>query len=111
MLPRTDVQRAVLFRPACSRAGLSLVDSWGGSNRKPNGAPPLPQLQTEHPAIWAKLEANLKLLEGNYKDILDIDFAIQEGKVFVYSCQTARRTGQASAWCLGRGALFPLSAL
>ena len=35
------------------------------------------------------------LLEGHYKDVQDIEFTIEHGKLYLLQTRTAKRTGQA----------------
>jgi len=39
---------------------------------------------------------NCNLLETHYKDMQDIEFTVQEGKLFMLQCRSGKRTGVAA---------------
>ena len=57
---------------------------------------PIAELKKQMPKIYAELEAIYKRLEKHYRDMQDIEFTIQEGKLYMLQC----RVGQAHR---GRG--------
>ena len=57
---------------------------------------PIAELKKQMPKIYAELEQIYKRLEKHYRDMQDIEFTIQEGKLYMLQC----RVGQAHR---GRG--------
>ncbi len=53
-------------------------------------------LEKAMPATYKELEAIRKLLEKEYRDMLDIEFTIQEGKLWMLQCRVGKRTGTAA---------------
>ena len=56
----------------------------------------LSSLETAMPEVYAKLDDIQKKLEKHYKDMQDIEFTIQEGKLFMLQCRVGKRTGTAA---------------
>ncbi|MDR1110750.1 MAG: pyruvate, phosphate dikinase [Deltaproteobacteria bacterium] len=66
-----------------------------------NRAKPLPAgvdstLADDMPKIYAELDAIRLKLEKHYRDMQDIEFTIQEGKLFMLQCRNGKRTGHAA---------------
>ena len=61
--------------------------------RTPN---PISELKKGMPEIYAELERIYKLLENHYKDMQDIEFTIQEGKLYLLQTRTGKRTATAA---------------
>lgn len=57
---------------------------------------PLSLLQKEAPHIFEELVQVRKKLEGHYRDVQDIEFTIQEGKLYILQTRNAKRTTQAA---------------
>ena len=57
---------------------------------------PISELQKQMPKIYAELEAIYKRLEKHYRDMLDIEFTIQEGKLYMLQCRVGKRTAAAA---------------
>jgi pyruvate, orthophosphate dikinase len=56
----------------------------------------LHSMEEGYPAIYKELD-NIRLaLEKAYKDMLDIEFTIQEGKLYMLQCRAGKRTGTAA---------------
>jgi len=55
----------------------------------------LPSLETEMPEIYKELDGFRLKLEQHYKDMQDIEFTIQEGKLYMLQCRNGKRTGTA----------------
>ena len=53
-------------------------------------------LQHLMPQTYAELDAIRNKLEKNYRDMLDIEFTIQEGKLWMLQCRVGKRTGVAA---------------
>ncbi len=57
---------------------------------------PISQLKKENKKIYNELEQIRKLLEQHYKDMMDIEFTIQQGKLWMLQCRVGKRTGFAA---------------
>ncbi|MCF7907717.1 MAG: pyruvate, phosphate dikinase [Candidatus Omnitrophica bacterium] len=57
---------------------------------------PIEDLKTEMPKIYKQLYAIKEKLEQHYKDIQDVEFTIQEGRLFMLQTRTGKRTGLAA---------------
>ncbi|MFH1063252.1 MAG: pyruvate, phosphate dikinase [Candidatus Omnitrophota bacterium] len=57
---------------------------------------PLSDLKKEWPAIYKELNDIRNKLETHYKDMQDVEFTIQEGKLFMLQTRTGKRTGLAA---------------
>jgi pyruvate,orthophosphate dikinase len=56
----------------------------------------LPSLQTLWPPIYKELDDIRTHLEKEFKDMLDIEFTIQEGKLYMLQCRVGKSTGTAA---------------
>jgi len=54
------------------------------------------KLKGKNHKIYTQLEAIRKRLEKHYKDMIDIEFTIQENKLYVLQCRVGKRTGLAA---------------
>ncbi|WP_461371888.1 pyruvate, phosphate dikinase [Candidatus Darwinibacter acetoxidans] len=57
---------------------------------------PIAELKKGMPEVYAELERIYKLLENHYKDMQDIEFTIQEGKLYLLQTRTGKRTATAA---------------
>ncbi|MFH1783078.1 MAG: pyruvate, phosphate dikinase [Candidatus Omnitrophota bacterium] len=57
---------------------------------------PISDLKKEMPKVYKELDAIRTKLEKHYKDIQDIEFTIQEGKLYMLQTRTGKRTGLAA---------------
>ena len=57
---------------------------------------PISALKNQNPEIYAQLEAIRRNLEKHYKDMLDLEFTIQDGRLYILQCRVGKRTGLAS---------------
>ncbi len=57
---------------------------------------PIAELQKQMPKIYAELEKIYKRLEKHYRDMQDIEFTIQEGKLYMLQCRVGKRTAAAA---------------
>jgi pyruvate,orthophosphate dikinase len=57
---------------------------------------PLDALQTRMPAVYAKLSAIKDRLERHYRDMQDIEFTVQEGRLFILQTRSGKRTAAAA---------------
>lgn len=56
----------------------------------------MPSLEKTMPAAYRELDAIQKKLERHYHDMQDIEFTIQEGKLYMLQCRVGKRTGTAA---------------
>jgi pyruvate,orthophosphate dikinase len=56
----------------------------------------LASLETEFPHLYQQLEDIRNRLEQHYRDMQDIEFTIQEGKLYMLQCRSGKRTGTAA---------------
>jgi pyruvate, orthophosphate dikinase len=57
---------------------------------------PIAKLAAENPKIYAQLEKIRKTLEKHYKDMMDIEFTIQQGRLYMLQCRVGKRTAFAA---------------
>ena len=56
----------------------------------------LASLETAMPAVYAELDSIQKNLEKHFHDMQDIEFTIQDGKLWMLQCRVGKRTGLAA---------------
>ena len=56
----------------------------------------LPSLEEKYPKLYKQLDEIRKKLEKHYTDMLDIEFTIQEGKLWMLQCRVGKRNGPAA---------------
>ncbi|MBF0586534.1 pyruvate, phosphate dikinase [Prosthecochloris sp. N3] len=54
------------------------------------------QLEEENPGIYRQLDGIRSRLEQHYRDMMDIEFTIENGKLFMLQCRVGKRTGLAA---------------
>lgn len=54
-----------------------------------------PSLEELMPTIYKELHSYQKLLENHYRDMQDMEFTIQEGKLWILQTRNGKRTGEA----------------
>lgn len=57
---------------------------------------PIAHLEEEMPEVYAELVRIYKLLENHYKDMQDVEFTIQEGKLYMLQTRSGKRTATAA---------------
>src|SRR5262245_18024426 len=57
---------------------------------------PIAQLAQENPRIYNQLEKVRKILEKHYREMLDVEFTIQQGKLYMLQCRVGKRTAFAA---------------
>ncbi len=57
---------------------------------------PISRLAEENPKLYGQLEKIRKTLEKHYRDMNDIEFTIQEGKLYMLQCRVGKRTAFAA---------------
>ncbi len=55
------------------------------------------ELKNQWPELYKDLEKNVKILETHFKDMQDIEFTVQEGRLFLLQTRAGKRTGKAAA--------------
>ncbi|NUQ65386.1 MAG: pyruvate, phosphate dikinase [Pirellulales bacterium] len=56
----------------------------------------LPSLEQTMPELYKQLDGIRLRLEQHYKDMQDIEFTVQEGKLYMLQCRNGKRTGTAA---------------
>ncbi|HXV22705.1 MAG TPA: pyruvate, phosphate dikinase [Alphaproteobacteria bacterium] len=56
----------------------------------------LPAMEEVMPAVFAELEKVRRTLERHYRDMQDIEFTVQKGKLFMLQTRSGKRTAQAA---------------
>ena len=56
----------------------------------------LPSLETAMPPVYEELHGIQRNLETHYHDMLDIEFTIQDGKLYMLQCRVGKRNGPAA---------------
>lgn len=57
---------------------------------------PISELEKQNPAVFADFVRVCNLLEQHYKDMQDLEFTIEHGKLFMLQCRSGKRTGPAA---------------
>jgi pyruvate,orthophosphate dikinase len=57
---------------------------------------PIAQMKADNPRIYGQLDRIRKILEKHYRDMMDIEFTIQQGKLYMLQCRVGKRTGFAA---------------
>ena len=57
---------------------------------------PISELEKDDSVIYKELVSYRKALEKHYKEMLDIEFTIQQGKLWMLQCRVGKRTGFAA---------------
>ncbi|MFQ6078657.1 MAG: pyruvate, phosphate dikinase [Thermodesulfobacteriota bacterium] len=65
-------------------------------NRRQRGNKDIPSLEEEMPDVYHQLEEIRKNLDRHYRDMQDIEFTIQQGKLWMLQTRVGKRTGLAA---------------
>lgn len=57
---------------------------------------PISELNSAMPSVFAEFKSNTDILEKHYGDMQDIEFTVQEGKLFMLQTRNGKRGGQAA---------------
>jgi len=57
---------------------------------------PIDELAREMPDVYSELRGIVERLERHYRDMQDLEFTVQEGKLYILQTRTAKRTGPAA---------------
>jgi pyruvate, orthophosphate dikinase len=58
---------------------------------------PISELERENPKIYRQLLKVRRTLERHYRDMMDIEFTIQQGTLYMLQCRVGKRTATAAA--------------
>jgi len=56
---------------------------------------PIAKLEAEMPAVYAQFASTAIILENHYKNVQDIEFTIEKGKLFILQTRNGKRTAEA----------------
>jgi pyruvate,orthophosphate dikinase len=59
-------------------------------------APKIAQMQTDMPAVYAEFQRIGQQLEKHYRDVQDLEFTIERGKLYMLQTRSAKRTAAAA---------------
>lgn len=65
-------------------------------NKRQKSSPDQVSLEEAMPEVYRELEKYCKLLERHFKDMQDVEFTIQKGKLFILQTRAGKRTGFAA---------------
>ena len=65
-------------------------------NRRQKGSSGLPSLEEEMPELYEELERYCKTLERHFRDMQDVEFTIQQRRLWILQTRTGKRTGLAA---------------
>jgi len=57
---------------------------------------PIAELARENAAIYQQFADVCRILEEHYRDMMDIEFTIERGRLFILQCRVGKRTGAAA---------------
>jgi pyruvate,orthophosphate dikinase len=57
---------------------------------------PISELKTDNPRLYDEFDALAKKLEAHYKDMQDMEFTIERGRLFMLQTRNGKRTAQAA---------------
>jgi pyruvate,orthophosphate dikinase len=57
---------------------------------------PISELQKQMPTIYSEFVEIADKLEGHYRDMMDLEFTVEKGRLFMLQCRVGKRTGQAA---------------
>ena len=57
---------------------------------------PISELETQNPAVYKEFVDYGQKLEHHYKDMMDLEFTIERGQLFMLQCRAGKRTGPAA---------------
>ncbi len=57
---------------------------------------PISQMKDQFPEAYAEFEKVCSLLENHYRDMQDMEFTVENGKLYMLQCRSGKRTAQAA---------------
>jgi pyruvate,orthophosphate dikinase len=76
-------------------AGIRTPQHLTTAGKKANGSE-LPAMEEVMPQVFAELLKVRKVLEAHYRDMQDIEFTVQQGRLYMLQTRTGKRTAQAA---------------
>jgi len=76
-------------------AGIRTPQHLTVAGKKANGST-LPAMEEVMPTVFAELEAVRQKLEAHYRDMQDIEFTVQQGKLYMLQTRNGKRTAPAA---------------
>ncbi len=76
-------------------AGIRTPQHLTLAGKKANNSP-LPAMEEVMPQVFAELQKTRAKLEQHYRDMQDIEFTVQQGKLFMLQTRTGKRTAPAA---------------
>jgi pyruvate,orthophosphate dikinase len=56
----------------------------------------LREFEQKYPLVYAELDSTMSLLEDHYKDLCDIEFTVEKGKLWILQTRVGKRTAEAA---------------
>ncbi|MBA3726873.1 MAG: pyruvate, phosphate dikinase [Armatimonadetes bacterium] len=57
---------------------------------------PISHMATQNPAVYKEFIGICDALESHYKDMMDVEFTVEKGRLFMLQCRAGKRTGPAA---------------
>ncbi|MCI0431638.1 MAG: pyruvate, phosphate dikinase [Rhodospirillales bacterium] len=76
-------------------AGIRTPQHLTVASKNANGST-LPAMEEVMPAVFAELQTVRRKLESHYRDMQDVEFTVQKGKLFMLQTRSGKRTAQAA---------------
>lgn len=57
---------------------------------------PISRMKLDLPDAYIRFVHNIELLERHFKDMQDVEFTVEDGKLWMLQCRSGKRTGQAA---------------
>jgi pyruvate, orthophosphate dikinase len=57
---------------------------------------PISRMAQDLPEAYKQFVRNIELVERHFKDMQDVEFTVEEGKLWMLQCRSGKRTGQAA---------------
>ncbi|HEY1301425.1 MAG TPA: pyruvate, phosphate dikinase, partial [Stellaceae bacterium] len=76
-------------------AGIRTPQHLTVAGKQENGSS-LPAMEEAMPAVFGEIERVRRVLEDHYRDMQDIEFTVQRGKLWMLQTRTGKRTAQAA---------------
>ncbi len=57
---------------------------------------PISELQKQNPSVYDEFQGMAQSLERHYTDMMDLEFTIENGRLFMLQCRVGKRTGPAA---------------
>ena len=56
----------------------------------------LHEFAQKYPTVYAELDSTMSLLEDHYRDLCDIEFTVEKGKLWILQTRVGKRTAEAA---------------